>query len=289
MAGAAVRAGTIERRGFMSKIQSVPQNTASVYPQSYKSAKKDKEKELSWEDERALQMFMDYQESKKANENNKKPVEYNGSELIRMLSSARGRTDIHMVVSKCYQTLSQLLAAAGMDGADNKKISSYIAHVKKIIRSAEKKLRHVVSEEAMERRIQSAQKQEEHEKQEEALKEKKVEKQQQALKVERAKRQTHELQESYKKKKKRHLNEEKKDIQKLEKTHPDRASGVEDLFPLPGTTSGNYQELPGLTSSAAPVSQAAGTGASLSQAAGVSPSVSPAGASPAPVSLDVTV
>ncbi len=273
----------------MSKIQSVPQTTTSVYPQSYKSTKKDKDKELSWEDERALEMLKQYQESKKASENNKKPVEYNGSELIRMLSAARGRTDIHMVVSKCYHTLSQLLAAAGMDGADNKKISSYIAHVKKIIRSAEKKLRHVVSEEEMERRIQSAQKQEEHEKQEEALKEKKVEKQQQALKVERAKRQTHELQESYRKKKKRHINEEKKDIQKLEKTHPDRASGVEDLFPLPGTTSGSYEDLPGLTGSSALVSPAAGTGASLAQTAGVSPSAAPAGGSPAPVSLDVMV
>lgn len=116
-----------------------------------------------------------------------------------------------------------------------------------------------------------------------------MEKQQQALKVERAKRQTHELQESYRKKKKRHINEEKKDIQKLEKTHPDRASGVEDLFPLPGTTSGSYEDFPGLTGSSPLVSPAAGTGASLAQTAGVSPSAAPAGGSPAPVSLDVMV
>lgn len=267
----------------MSKIQSVSQNTASVYPQPYHSTKKDKE--LTWEDERALQMFQQYQEQKKANENNKKPVEYNGSELTRRLSAARGRADIHMVVSKCYETLAQLLTAASAEGADSKKISSYIAHVKKIIRSAEKKLRHVASEEAMERRIQSAQKQEEHEKLEEELKEKKVEKQQQALKVERAKRQTHELQESYKKKKKRHISEEKKDIQKLERSHPDNSSGTENLLSLPGTSSESFPDLPGLGGSFSPVSQAAGAGSSLSQAA-VSPSV---GVSPAPVSLDVMV
>ena len=268
----------------MSKIQSVPQRTASTYPQSYRSAKKEKDKELTWEEERALQMLSQYQESKKDNEKNKKPVEYNGSELIRRLSAARGRADIHMVVSKCYETLAKLLTAAGTEGADTKKINNYIAHVKKIIRSAEKKLRHVTTEEALERRIQSAQKQEDREKQEEALKEKKSEQQQQALKVERAKRQTHELQESYKKKKKRHIREEKKDIQKLERSHPDNSSGSENLLSLPGTD--NYLDLPGLTGSSSPVSQAAGAGSSLSPAAGVSPS---AGVSTASVSLDVMV
>ncbi len=268
----------------MSKLRSVPPSTASTYPQSYRSAKKEKDKELTWEEERALQMLSQYQESKKDNEKNKKPVEYNGSELIRRLSAARGRADIHMVVSKCYETLAKLLTAAGTEGADTKKINNYIAHVKKIIRSAEKKLRHVTTEEALERRIQSAQKQEEREKQEEALKEKKSEKQQQALKVERAKRQTHELQESYKKKKKRHIREEKKDIQKLERSHPDNSSGSENLLSLPGTD--NYLDLPGLTGSSSPVSQAAGAGSSLSPAAGVSPS---AGVSTASVSLDVMV
>lgn len=271
----------------MSEIQSVSQNIAFAYPQSNRSTKKTQG--LTQEDERALEMLSRYQESKKASKNNKKPVEYNGSELTNRLSAARGHMDILMVISKCYKTLSDLLAAASADGADNKKISRYIAHVKKIIQSAEKKLSHVASEEEMERRIQSAKKQEEHERQEEALKKKKLEKQQQARKAERAERQTNELQETYKKKKKRHINEEKKDIQKLKKTHPDNTSEAGDLFPFPGTTSGSYPEFSGSAGSSTSFSQAAGVTASLSQAVEVSPSVSAAGGSSAPVSLDVVV
>lgn len=271
----------------MSKIQSVSQSAAFIYPQSNRSIKKSKE--LTQEDERALEMLARYQESKEASKKNKKPVEYNGSELTNRLSAARGRMDILMVISKCYQTLSELLAAASAEGADSKKISSYIAHVKKIIQSAEKKLSHVASEEEMERRIQSAKKQEEHERQEAILKKKKLEKKQQALKAERAERQTNELLETYKKKKRRHIIEEKKDIQKLKKTHPDNVSEIEDLFSLPGITSGSYPELSGLTGSSIPFSQTAGIPAAPAQAANVSSSVSAADGGSASVSLDVMV
>lgn len=291
------RAGIVIKGGNpMNNIQSVSKITASAYPQPNRSTKK--ASGLSQEDERALEMLSRYQESKEASKKNKKPVEYNGSELTNKLSAARGRMDILMVISDCYKTLSDLLAALSMDSGDNKKIRGYIAHVKKIIQSAEKKLSHVASEEEMECRIQSAKKREAYERLEESLKKKKMEKRQQALKAERAKKQTDELLDTYKKKKKRHINEEKKDIQRLKKTHPDNDSGIEDLLPLPGITSGSSLDLSGFAGTSALLSQATGITVS-SQAAGIAaysapasgagPSVSEAGGSSAPVSLDVVV